>query len=317
MGEIADALRRARERIAPDPRPIGGGGAASAALPIADLVSPHLSEPAGRADALPELSERRIATLLNADPAVAVTEGPQVEACRRIALRVRAQLDAARAHSVAIVSAGRADGKTTVACNLALALASLSQGRQVALVDLDLRNPSVAKSLGLAPSTGIEEVLHDRASAADVQVSIDEPELDVYPAFTPPARSHELLVLPRLAALIDQLERRYETVVIDTPPVLMTPDASLILKHVGACIPIARAGWTRQRSFRALVDALPRRMVLDALPRRAVLDPLLNGGRAPGYYSNDDYYSHVRGPGEGAKAIDWATLRKRWSRHGG
>ena len=107
---------------------------------------------------------------------------------------------------------------------------------------------------------------------------------------------------------IDQLERRYETVVIDTPPVLMTPDASLILKHVGACIPIARAGWTRQRSFRALVDALPRRMVLDAL---------LNGGRAPGYYSDDDYYSNARGPGEGAKAIDWATLRKRWSRHGG
>ena len=304
MGEIADALRRARGTTPPEIRPVAP-------------VAPPPPEPSlGRLPAAPTLAAREPAperpagnVITRIDPpdhAIAL-EGAQAEACRRVALRARAHLKSAKARSLAVVSAGRADGKTTVACNIALAFASLIKGRQVALVDLDLRKPSVAPTLGLRPQHGIEEVLHGRANLADVQISLSDPEIDFFPAIQATSRSHELLVQPRFAQLIEQLERRYEVVVIDTPPVLLTPDANLILEHVAMCVPIARVGWTRLRSFRALVEALPR---------SKMIDPLLNGGSAPGHYGVDDYYGVADVPDAPPPLLDWGTLKKRWGNRG-
>lgn len=310
MGEIADALRRARARGGADLRPMGAPATpAGTPSPFSGFAPPEDAAPPrldpGPSEGLPERAQRTLDRLQGASPAIVLEEGPRAETCRRLALRLRAQLEAAGSRSLAVVSAGHSDGKTTVACNLALAFASLSRGRQVALVDLDLRKPSVARALDLPRGTGVEEVLQGRAQAGEAALSLEAPELDLYPTFAPISRAHELLVQPSLARLIEQLERRYETVVVDTPPVLLTPDASLILKHVGACLPLARAGWTRQRSFRALVEQLPRHQTLEGL---------LNGGRAPGDYGDYDYYAEEEGPLDDAPSIDWTTLRKRWSR---
>src|SRR4029450_10504694 len=134
MGEIADALRRARSQrptpTAPEPglrglpAPVTLDGAVPGTKPglMINSVEPQ-------------------------NTAVIVEPGPDAEACRHVALRLRSAMDERRAHSVAIVSAERGDGKTTVACNVAIALATLSRDREVALVDFDLRKPSGIKSL--------------------------------------------------------------------------------------------------------------------------------------------------------------------------
>src|SRR5690606_32764743 len=67
--------------------------------------------------------------------------GPTTEMFRHLAIRVRRELEARNTRTIAVVSAQRAEGKTTMSCNLALALASLGDRRAIALVDLDLRNP--------------------------------------------------------------------------------------------------------------------------------------------------------------------------------
>jgi Mrp family chromosome partitioning ATPase len=65
--------------------------------------------------------------------------GPIAESCRHLALRIRSELERRSAASVVITSALRGEGKSTLSCDLALAMASLSRGPSVALVDLDLR----------------------------------------------------------------------------------------------------------------------------------------------------------------------------------
>src|SRR5438552_2499506 len=95
------------------------------------------------------------------------------------------------------------------------------------------------RSLPTAPAAvsraaGLEEVLLGRSTLDDVRVSVQSPAIDVFPVVTPQDAAHELLVLPQLAAMIADLERRYATVVVDTPPSPLVPDAMLILRHVAA-----------------------------------------------------------------------------------
>jgi Mrp family chromosome partitioning ATPase len=284
MGEIADALRRSR--TGPTPQ---GRDSLPAALEPGEGRARSAAQPAQRRPLGTPAREQVLEALSPTDPAIVLEGGQNVEACRHLAVRLRAQLEAAGARSVAIVSAMRDEGKTTVLCDLGLALASLSAGREVALVDLDLRNPSIVRVLNLAAPHGVEETLLGKARLEDVRVSVRSPALDIYPALAPQRSAHELLGLPSFGRLIAELEERYTTVLIDTPPALLVPDTNLILRHVDVCLPIARAGKTRARSFRNLVETLPRQQILAEL---------LNDSRAQRSYGYYDYYGPDEEGGE-------------------
>lgn len=246
MGEIADALRRAQgaslQRLAsvpapqPQPQP-----EAPPRLRAATEVRPAPSIP----------------VLAPADPAIAFASGADVEACRRVAVKLRQALVARGARSLAVVSAVPGEGKTTVLCDLAVALASLSGAGQVAVVDLDLRRPSIRNVLALPARVGIEEYLAGRADLDDVGLTVGDPSLCIYPTVLPQQAPHALLVSPRFVAMLDELERRHAWVLVDTPPVLPLPDASLILQRVAACLIVAREGYSRARYVKQLVATLP------------------------------------------------------------
>jgi len=216
---------------------------------------------------------------------------PAVDFVRHLALRLRKSMDDLHVRSVAVVSPLRNEGKTTVASNLALALASLSAGgARVALVDLDLRNPSIAERFGLTElRTGVDEVLLGRSTLEDACVPLTAPRIDVYPARKPRASAHELLVRPSFADMIRELHARYEVVVVDTPPTLLVPDSTLILQHVGCCAPVAHAGATRVRMFRKM---------LAMLPQAQITGTILNG--APAEKHEREYYTYGYGHGEDA-----------------
>lgn len=273
MGEISDALRRAMgddgafraPRHAAEPRP--------APAPV-DVPTPPpiraLSPERTGVLASPE-PPRALVRLNPSDRAIIFEDGQALEANRQLAIRVRAELTARRARSLAIVSGLQREGKTTVTCNLAIALASLARGRTVALVDLDIRRPSIAEVLDVRPRADIVEVLRGRADLEDACIQIEDPGLDVYPAIEVSRAAHEILVLPRFGEMFATLRERYDTVIVDTPPLLLVPDVNLILAHVETCIPIARMGQTRARAFRQLIGLLP--------PGR-ILGEILNGDRS-------------------------------------
>jgi Mrp family chromosome partitioning ATPase len=261
MGEIADALKKAtaeKSAEAPPPSPVSGQAVHPAPPPQTQAAL------TGSADSPPTSV---------AAPLIAVDEGrlPEIETHRQLALRVRSELDRNRLVSLAVVSALRDEGKTMVACTLAMALASISPDRSVALVDLDLRNPSVGHRLDLPVRTGLESVLRGQASLDEVRISIERPMLDVYPTLQPQPGAHELLAGPSFARTLEALEARYATVIIDTPPTLMVPDASLILSKGPACVPVARIGTSRVRRFQQMLQVLPDAQVIGKIVNGATI----------------------------------------------
>jgi succinoglycan biosynthesis transport protein ExoP len=295
VGEISDALRRARD----ERRGEAEGREEEARIPALEdlsarverrsVVSPPEPDPSGSGTA--ESDEKHPLHLRREREgewqarAVAVDgASPATESFRHLALRVRAELERRSLRCVAITGPLRSEGKTTVACNMALALASVSRGREVALVDLDLRRPSIAADFQIPVEVGVEELLLGRRALSEVCVSIEKPAVDVFPAASAHDAAHELLVQPGFAALVRELERRYATVIFDTPPVLLVPDTSLILAQVSAYIAVARSGETRKRALKQMVELLPRERLLGTILNEG---PLPTHRKQYGYYGAD------------------------------
>jgi len=200
-------------------------------------------------------------------------------------VRVRQELQRRETKSVVITSAVRAEGKTFTACNLVLALASMAAGERIALIELDARRPSASEGLGVFPRVGIEEVLQGEADFGAARIRTELPSLDLYLVRNPHPHAHEILALPRLAAIFRILEARYDTIVVDSPPVLLVPDLSLILRHVDACIGVVRAGRSRLKAARDMFEQLPREKLIGVFVND-IPTPL----RAAqyGYYSAED-----------------------------
>ncbi len=170
---------------------------------------------------------------------------------------MRPEIERRRNPTLLVTSALRLEGKTTTACNLALALASMAADRRIALVDLDLHRPGIAVGLGLCPTVGFERVLAGESSLPSARMRTDLASLDVFAVAKPPPMAHEILSHRRLPTLLASMARSYEAVIIDTPPALLVPDVALIAPHTGACLAVVRAGITYRSAFREMLALLP------------------------------------------------------------
>jgi capsular exopolysaccharide synthesis family protein len=138
---------------------------------------------------------------------------------------------------IAVTSPGGGEGKTTVATNLAIALAQ--SGRDVILVDGDLRRPRVAARFGRAGDVhfGLGTVLseHRHPDEALLRVEVDAGRLRILPGDTPPNPS-VLLASQAMRDLLTRLAEQVDTVVIDTPPLLSVSDALPLMDQVGTVL---------------------------------------------------------------------------------
>jgi Mrp family chromosome partitioning ATPase len=298
VGEIADLLRRVRRERDPDGKVEDAEWAA-----LAESADPLAAfDPPGAPDSLPGWNEAPSARVTRTGQAglvripttrrgrwaaravVADHEGRYSEHYRHFALRVRRALEQRKARSVLVTSPLPEEGKTNTACNLALALASMAAGKRIALVELDLRRPSIAKALGLSSEAGFENVLAGRVSFRSGFVRCAEPDLDLYLVRNPSERAHELLAGLPVRKVLRELAAQYDTVVIDTPPVLPVPDVPLVAPHVDACVVVVEAGATRRSAFR---DAL------QALPRDKVIGVFVNKSRSARHVPAEHYVRHA------------------------
>jgi Mrp family chromosome partitioning ATPase len=263
--------------------------------PLAAALAPApASAEAPRAAGAAPHAARQIESLDAADPILVLADDVALDAARRVALRIRNAMSRSSLRSLAVASAVRGEGKTTVTCDLAIAMASLSKEGEVALVDLDLRNPSIARRLGVEVDVGVEQYLSGHASLDDLRVRIQRPSLELYPVATPVREAHELLVSPRFAQLIRELEARHPLVLIDTPACLVASDTAIIIEKVASCVLLARFGVTRTRNFVQLISCLPR-------PK--ILGQVMNGVRVPRHHYYD-YYGPESDPEDLGEAGD-------------
>jgi len=283
VGDIADALRQA---VADGEAPIGRSRDRGNGHPTVRVVPSPQAEPEWVETKIPTSRDdgwRSRAVWLAGQEGFA-------ESFRHLALRVRGACEQRRTASVLITSAVAQEGKTLTACNLALGLASMETSGRIALVELDLRAPRVAASLGIDPPTGFERVLTGDAPLTSAAVHT-EASLDVYAVAEPVRDAHEVLVRPSVAESLDQLTSRYSFVVCDTPPVLPVPDVELLLPHVGACCVVVRSGRTSRSALTDLVDRLPRHKLIGCF---------LNDARVPRHVR--DYYTLSDGRGRSRSA---------------
>jgi capsular exopolysaccharide synthesis family protein len=188
---------------------------------------------------------------------------------------------------VAITSPGGGDGKTITAINVASTLSQADQKR-VLLIDADLRHPSVAIHLGmdyLEQPGLIDAVLNPDLELHDVEIALPTFNLSIVTAGRSFDSPYEALKSPKLAALVQEARRRYDYVIVDTPPIVPVPDCRVIGRWVEGFLIVVAAHQT------------PRKLLEEALN---IVDPakvvglVFNGDDVPLSRYYDYYYASGR-----------------------
>jgi capsular exopolysaccharide synthesis family protein len=133
-----------------------------------------------------------------------------------------------------ITSSQPQEGKTTVSLNLACSLAQL--GRNVLLIDADMRRPNCARQLGVEARHGLSAFLRGTVDFDSLLTATPVQHLSLIHAGSAEAFASDLLCSPRLAELLDEAARRFDHVVIDSPPSLVLSDARTISRQVEGVI---------------------------------------------------------------------------------
>jgi succinoglycan biosynthesis transport protein ExoP len=150
--------------------------------------------------------------------------------------------------TIAVTSTRSAEGKSTFSYALALVLSRT--GRRVALVDCDMRHPSIQPMLGVPNGRGTSNFLAGDDDLPGMILNDPMSEIAVLPAGGTPPNAAELLTGPRLPLLFERLEELYDHVIIDCPPVLGLADAPLIAGRTEGVIYLVRARYARLRVVR-------------------------------------------------------------------
>jgi capsular exopolysaccharide synthesis family protein len=153
----------------------------------------------------------------------------------------------ARNSKVMLVTSTRpGEGKSFVASNLALTFAK--HGERVIIVDCDLRKPNLHNVLGVSNTKGVIDICGLHTPIESVVISERVPNLDVLTAGGRAVNPTNILNDESFGRLIEELRKRYDRVVIDTPPLAPVSDAMIILQHVDGVIFTLRFNFVRTRA---------------------------------------------------------------------
>jgi Mrp family chromosome partitioning ATPase len=202
--------------------------------------------------------------------------------------------------TIMITSALQREGKSTTAANLAVALARA--GSIVALVDLDLRQPSLASLFGIHRLSGLTDVVVRKATLDDAVVGIELPPiipdqpplagdqttlrgaLYVLPTGPLPVSPGEFVASEALASrVLDPLRNRFDYVLVDSPPMCVVGDASTLCARVDGVVVVARLGVVNRPSLRDV------KRQLAAAPSPA-LGCVITGIEVPAAYGYSGYF---------------------------
>lgn len=160
------------------------------------------------------------------------------ESIRTLRVKLLKALEAKNAHVLMITSTIPSEGKTTVATNLALSLAS--EGKRVILIDGDLRKQSLKGTIGIdQPSDGLVEILSGTSKGLHLLNVPDSTLLLLSGSETTP-QPQPLLDTPRMKQILELLREKLDYIIIDTPPAGILSDAATIAKYCDATLYVVR-----------------------------------------------------------------------------
>lgn len=207
-----------------------------------------------------------------------------------------------------VTSASPSEGKSTTVANLAIVMAQT--GKQIIVVDSDLRRPTLHDTFDVPNSRGLTTALLD--SQRPVSFYLQDSGINNLKILTSgpiPPNPAELLNSQRMSQIIAELKNESDTVIFDTPPVLSVADASIIAPRVDGSVLIVQSGKTRQAALEQAVNTLSRTNghLLGVVLNQVVM------GRSAYYY----YHKYEYGPPEGRRLSSrlpaWLSVLSRRS----
>ncbi|MFZ3071581.1 MAG: polysaccharide biosynthesis tyrosine autokinase [Anaerolineaceae bacterium] len=186
-------------------------------------------------------------------------------------------------HTLLITSSGPNEGKTTIASNLAVAIAQ--SGKHVILADTDLRLPKTHAYFGLSNRRGLTTLFTESLKTLDtVTQETSVRNLVLVTTGALPPNPAELLGSNRMQMIIDTMREKSDLVILDTPPVLVVADAAVLAPTVDGVLIVVTPGITHERALERAITQLSQ---VNARVLGVVLNKVkMHGGR----YGYDYYY---------------------------
>ena len=157
-------------------------------------------------------------------------ESPHAEAYRVLRTNLLFSRKDDKLNTVAVVSAGAGEGKSTTVFNLATVFAQ--SGQRVLVVDSDLRRPTLHKMLRVTNNLGLTNYLLKQNTLEEVIQTTSLPTLDFLASGKLPSSSLGILSSAQMKDLISELKQRYDFVFFDSPPIMGVSDASILASEV-------------------------------------------------------------------------------------
>ena len=235
---------------------------------------------------IPKLGPKENLAQVAADPQSAFSE-----AYRSVRTALQFATDHGVPKTLLVTSAGPGEGKSTAAQTLARNYTQL--GKRVLLIEADLRNPSLKRSMRLdAPDLGLSNLLAGACTLSEATLDTDDPRLKVILAGPLPPNPAELLSGSKLVSALTIAMETYDQVILDGPPTLGLADALILANAVDGTMLVVTSGKTKISTAQASVKRL-------ASARARIVGALLSryDARTAGYgYRYESYYGYGNQP---------------------
>jgi capsular exopolysaccharide synthesis family protein len=158
--------------------------------------------------------------------------------------------------TIVVTSAGPGEGKSTTAANLAVVMAQ--NGRSTLLIDADMRKPTAHYTFGVPNLTGLTNVL---TKQSDVELTVKATKIEnlsLLPCGPIPPNPAELLNSRMMSLLLERAQELFDTIIIDTPPVMAVTDAQILASKCDGTVLVLSSGKTDREEVKKAKELLTK-----------------------------------------------------------
>lgn len=159
---------------------------------------------------------------------------PIAESYRTLRTNIQFSSFDKKIQTLIVTSSGPGEGKSTTSSNLAVVMAQ--NGNKTILIDCDQRKPKLHKVFLTSNQKGLSDLLVGNFTFEDAVQKTHIENLDLLTSGTRPPNPSELLASEKMKSFIEELRKKYDCIIIDTPPVIAVTDAQIVSRHADGCL---------------------------------------------------------------------------------